>query len=241
VNHSAAEKTMTRQNNPFDRLQPTLPLIYLITSGLTDETTTSAAADFLNILSLVRSAVAAQIDLIQIREKNLSASVLYELARSAAEITKASDTKLLINDRADIAAASGADGVHLTASSLRAAVIRQTFGEEFLIGASAHSFQEATDARSGGADFAVFGPVFATASKTKYGEPLGLEALERVCSELTPFPIVAIGGVNTSNAADCIGAGARGVAAITMLQQPETLADVADEIRRAEARPLGTA
>ena len=234
MNHSAAEKIMTRQNNPFDRLQPTPPLIYLITSGLTDETTTPAAADFLNILSLVRSAVAAQIDLIQIREKKLSANVLYELAGSAAEITRASSTKLLINDRADIAAASGADGVHLTASSLAVAVVRQTFGEEFLIGASAHSLQEAGDARNGGADFAVFGPVFATASKTKYGEPLGLETLERVCSELKAFPILAIGGVSTSNAADCMGAGARGVAAITMLQRPETLADVAAEIRRGQ-------
>src|SRR6185436_5888749 len=120
-----------------------------------------------------------------------------------------------------------------------AAVVRQTFGDEFVIGVSAHSFQEASDARNGGADFAVFGPVFETASKREYGEPLGLEALERVCYELTPFPILAIGGVNTKNAADCTGAGARGVAAITMLQRPETLADVATEIRRlAEARPL---
>lgn len=234
MNHSAAEKTMTRQHNPFDQ-QPTLPLIYLITSGLTDETTTPAAADFLNILSLVRSAVAAQIDLVQIREKKMSANVLYALARSAAEITNGTSARLLINDRADIAAASGADGVHLTTSSLPAAVVRQTFGDQLLIGVSAHSLPEATAARDGGADFAVFGPVFETASKREYGEPLELEALERVCSELTPFPILAIGGVNTINAADCIGAGARGVAAITVLQQPETLAEVAAEIRRAMA------
>jgi len=207
-------------------------LIYLITSGRTDETTTPATADFLDILSLVRSAVAAQIDLVQIREKSLSAGVLYELARRAAEITRATSTRLLINDRADIAAASGADGVHLTASSLPTAVVRKTFGDQFLIGASAHSLQEANDARNGGADFAVFGPIFDTASKREYGEPLGLKTLERVCSELTPFPILAIGGVSTSNAPDCTAAGARGVAAITMLQQPETLADVATEIRR---------
>jgi len=209
------------------------PLIYLITNGLTDETTTPTTADFLNILSLVRSAVAAQIDLIQIREKNLNASVLYELARRAAEITRATSTRLLINDRADIAATSGADGVHLANSSLPAAVVRQTFGEQFLIGVSAHSLQEANLARNGGADFAVFGPIFATASKRKYGKPLGLEALERVCSELKPFPILAIGGVNTNSVADCIAGGARGVAAISMLQQPETLADVATQIRRA--------
>ena len=232
MNHSAAEKTMTRKNLPLDRLQPTPPLIYLITSGLTDESTTPATAEFLNILSLVRSAVAAQIDLIQIREKNLSARVLYELASSAADITRETPTRLLINDRADIAAASGADGVHLTTSSLPPALVRQAFGDQFLIGASAHSLQEANDVRNGGADFAVFGPVFATASKRKYGEPLGLEPLARVCYELTPFPVFAIGGVDTNNVADCIGAGATGVAAITMLQQPETLAEVAAQIRR---------
>ena len=129
-------------------------------------------------------------------------------------------------------ASDGTWGSGISASSLPAAVVRQTFADEFLIGVSAHSFQEASDARNGGADFAVFGPIFATASKRDYGKPLGLETLERVCSELAPFPILAIGGVNTNNAADCIGAGARGVAAISLLQQPETLADVAAEIRR---------
>lgn len=207
-------------------------MIYLITSGLTDEHTTPATKDFLDIVSLVRSAVAAQIDLIQVREKNLSASVLYQLASIAVGLSRDTSTRLLINDRSDIAAASGADGVQLTSSSLPAAVVRQAFGDEFLIGVSTHSLEQAAAARKGGADFAVFGPVFATASKKKYGEALGLEALKRACSELRSFPILAIGGINVSNAADCVTAGARGVAAIAMLQQPETLAEVATEIRR---------
>ena len=228
MNHSAAEKTML-----FER-QPTQPLIYLITSGLTDERTTPANADFADILSVVSSAVAAQIDLVQIREKNLSASVLYELASRAAEITSSTPTKLLINDRSDIASASGADGVHLTTSSLPAEVVRQTFGDQFLIGVSAHSFQEANIARNSGADFAVFGPVFATASKRNYGDPLGLGALASVSAKLAPFPILAIGGVNAGNVADCLAAGACGVAAITMLQQPAILADVAAQIRRGQ-------
>lgn len=184
----------------------------------------------------MQAAVVARIDLVQIREKNLSASVLYQLATSAAGITKGSATKLLINDRSDIAAAAGADGVHLTTSSLPTAVVRQAFGEGFLIGVSTHSLEEARLARQGGADFAVFGPVFDTASKKEFGEPPGLTGLARVCSELSPFPVVALGGVMIGNVAECIRAGARGVAAIRMLQQPAQLADIAVEIRSCDPR-----
>ena len=158
--------------------------------------------------------------------------MLYELATSVAGITKGSATQLLINDRSDIAAAAGADGVHLTTSSLPIAVVRQSFGEEFLIGASTHALDEAKLARRGGADFVVFGPVFETASKRDYGEALGLVNLATVCAELSPFPVLALGGVELPNVRDCIRAGARGVAAIRMLQQPDRLGDIADEIRR---------
>lgn len=179
----------------------------------------------------MQAAVVAQIDLVQIREKNLTASVLYQLASRAAGITSGSATKLLINDRSDIAAAAGADGVHLTTSSLPTAVVRQTFGADFLIGVSTHSLEEAKRARQGGADFAVFGPVFETTSKKEFGEPPGLTALSSVCSALSPFPIVALGGVMMGNVAECIRAGAQGVAAIRMLQHTDRLADVAVGIR----------
>ena len=216
---------------PLDLHNPPRLLIYLITSGETTAQTTPAAEDFSSVLQLVQAAVVARIDLVQIREKNLSASVLYQLASSAAGITKGSATKLLINDRSDIAATAGADGVHLTTSSLPTAVVRQTFGDGFLIGVSTHSLDEARLARQAGADFAVFGPVFETASNKEFGEPPGLTGLARVCSELSPFPIVALGGVMIGNVAECVRAGARGVAAIRMLQQPAQLADVAEEIR----------
>ena len=207
-------------------------LIYLITSGATTAGTTPASENFSRILRLVRAAVDAQIDLVQIREKNLSGNVLYELSARAAAVTKDSATKLLINDRSDIAAGAGAAGVHLTRTSLPAAVVRRTFGAEFLIGVSTHSLEEASSARHDGADFVVFGPVFETTSKRQYGEPLGLSSLTQVSSELAPFPVLALGGVTTSNAAECIRAGARGIAAIRMLEQPDQLAAVAAEFRR---------
>lgn len=212
------------------------PLIYLVTSGKTTARTTPAADEFLGVLQLVQAAVGAQIDLVQIREKNLTASVLYQLALSAARITKGAATKLLINDRSDIAAAAGADGVHLTTSSLPTAVVRQAFGDDFLIGVSTHSLEEANIAWEGGADFAVFGPVFETTSKKASAEPPGLTGLTSVCSALSPFPVLALGGVSIDNVAECIRAGARGVAAIRMLQEPAQLIDVAEEIRRRFAR-----
>ena len=104
---------------------------------------------------------------------------LYELTERAVEITRGSDTRLLVNDRSDIARAAGADGVHLTSQSLPADVVRKIYGPEFLIGVSTHSLDEARAARAGGADFVVFGPVFETESKREFGAPQGLNRLAR--------------------------------------------------------------
>ncbi len=207
------------------------PIIYLITSGATGASTTPASEDFRQLLKLVEAAVAANVNLLQIREKNLNARVLYELATQAAEITRASSTRLLVNDRADIARAARADGVHLTTKSIAASVIRRTFGDHFLIGVSTHSLEEAREAYHGGADFAVFGPVFDTTSKRIYGEPSGIQVLEGVAVQLAPFPILALGGVTRDNVADCFRAGASGIAAIRLLNHPAELSEVLDAIR----------
>jgi thiamine-phosphate pyrophosphorylase len=177
--------------------------------------------------------VTAKIDLLQIREKRLRVNILYELSASAEKITRGSATRLIINDRSDIAFAVGADGVHLTTQSLPADVVRQTFGDDFLIGVSTHSLEEAAGARRSGADFVVFGPVFKTPDKRQYGEPQGLRSLEKVASALSPFPVLALGGVMIGNVAECIRAGARGVAAIRMLNDPARVRQVVNEIRAA--------
>jgi thiamine-phosphate pyrophosphorylase len=194
--------------------------------------TTPSTEDFARLLKLVSAAVAAGVSLIQLREKNLSARVLYELALRAAAITGASSTRLLVNDRADIAHSAGADGVHLTGHSLAASVVRQTFGADFLIGVSTHSLAEARAAREGGADFAVFGPVFATTSKRIYGEPVGLAKLKEAAHELAPFPIIALGGVTLNNAVNCIGTGASGIAAIGLFSDLKNLETIVEAVRR---------
>jgi thiamine-phosphate pyrophosphorylase len=141
--------------------------------------------------------------------------MLYELVSQAVEITRSSSTRLLVNDRFDVARAAGADGVHLTEASLPVRVVRQLCGAEFLIGASTHSRESAQVARDGGADFVVFGPVFDTESKRAFGPPQGLEKLREVTTALPGFPVLAIGGVTIDNAESCFAAGASGVAGIS--------------------------
>ena len=213
------------------KFAPSKPILYLITRGATVESTTPESSEFQEILSQVSAACAAGIDLIQIREKRLSARVLFELATRVVELSKGTSTRILINDRADIAAGAGAAGVHLTSQSIEAATIRETFGEEFLIGASTHSIGEATAARDGGADFAVIGPIFETSSKPAYGPPLGLDALTEAARSLTPFPVLALGGVSVENALQCLRAGARGIAGISLFAEPASLKTVVDSIR----------
>jgi len=200
-----------------------VPIIYPITSGKTSPQTSPDDPQFSEILRLVRAAVDADVPLVQIREKSLHARVLYELVARAAEITRGSKTRLLVNDRSDIARAAGADGVHLTTQSLPVDVVRSLFGAEFLIGVSTHLLDEARAARVGGADFVVFGPVFETESKRAYGEPQGLDKLAEVARELGEFPVVAIGGITLDNVDECFQAGARGIAAIRLLNDTENL------------------
>lgn len=205
------------------------PIICLITDG--QAKTPTLAADSERLLQLIRAAVSARVSLIQLREKNLSARALYELTLRAAALTAGSATRLLVNDRADIARAAGADGVHLTTTSLAASHVRRAFGEDFLIGVSTHTLAEACAARDGGADFAVFGPVFETPSKSSYGAPVGLAALRAAAEVLRPFPLIALGGVTRENAASALAAGASGVAAIRALGEAQVLEETVRAIR----------
>jgi thiamine-phosphate pyrophosphorylase len=208
-----------------------LPIVYPITSGTTTSQTTPDDPQFSSILRLVRAAVDAEVPLFQIREKSLHARVLFDLVARAAETTRGSNTRLLVNDRSDIAGAAGADGVHLTTRSLPVEVVRNTFGAEFLIGVSTHSLAEARAAEEAGADFVVFGPVFKTESKRAYGEPQGLDKLREVTRALGEFPVMAIGGITLGNAGECFEAGAGGVAAIRMLNHAEDMSSIVRAIR----------
>ena len=212
-------------------LELPLPIVYPITSGKTTAQTTSEDPQFAEILRLTEAAVVARVPVFQIREKLLSGRVLYELVSRAAEITHGSETRLLVNDRSDIARAAGADGVHLTAHSLPADVVRTIYGPEFIIGVSTHSGEEARAAKARGADFVVFGPVFETESKREFGAPQGLEKLREITDELGEFPVVAIGGIALDNVETCFRSGASGIAAIRLLNDAERMWSVVEVIR----------
>ena len=214
-------------------LDLTTPISYLITDGRTTEDTNSSSAEFTRLFVLVGACVEARISLVQLREKKMRPRVLYELTRRAAELTRNSTTRLLVNDRADIALAAGADGVQLTTRSLDPLVVRDISPRDFLIGVSTHSLAEAQVASSMDADFALFGPVFDTPTKRVYGAPLGLERLREAAHALAPFPVLAIGGITRERIPQVIHAGARGIAAISLFRDERQLEAIADEVREA--------
>jgi len=202
------------------------PLIYLITGGET--TAENFAEKKSQILELVKTAVAAKISFIQIREKQIPARLVYELVSAAAEITRRTETKLLVNDRADIVLAANADGVHLTSGSLSAATIRRVFPADFIIGVSVHSIEKAGRAKQQGADFVTFSPIFYSPEK---GELKGVEKLREVCERLKPFPVVALGGIDETNFREVLEAGASGFAAIRFLNNQENLRKLTADLR----------
>lgn len=167
-----------------------------------------------DILEVLGQAAAAGAPAIQLREKGLDTVEMYRLAETLLAMTRRTGAALLINDRADVAMALGADGVHLTRKSLPPRDVRSLVGSRMLIGISCHGLEDVREAVDGGVDFVVLGPIYATRSKAPYGPPLApgiLREARRIC----PLPILAIGGIKTARVSEVVSAGADGVAAIS--------------------------
>lgn len=201
-------------------------LVYLITKG--EGTAENFPEKKKEILEIVSAACRSGIPLVQIREKHLPAGRLFELGSEAVRITSGSNTKILINDRADIAVSCGAHGVHLRSDSAPVAVVKEYF-PNLLVGVSVHSLEKAVTARDGGADFVTLAPVFLTPGK---GDPLGLDELIRIGGKLKPFPVIALGGIDATNYEKVLAAGGGGFAAIRFLNDPKNLTIVMDRISR---------
>ena len=188
------------------------PYVCLITEGKSNPE--NYQSEKLKLLDTAREAVEDGVNLIQIREKELPARLLFELVNATVKLVEGSDALVIVNERVDIAIAAGAGGVHLPQSSLPPSIVCERFRDELVIGVSTHSYLEAKAAAHAKADYILFGPVFPSPGK---GEPVGVDALKEVCVGLEGFPVIALGGIDENNFEQTLTAGAAGIAAIRAL------------------------
>jgi thiamine-phosphate pyrophosphorylase len=168
-------------------------------------------------LETIERAIDSGIEWIQIREKNLGTKDLTALVAAVVAMRHSSQTKILVNDRADIALACGADGVHLRSHSIAPAILRRVTLPDFMIGVSCHTLSEVIQSAEEGASFALFGPIFDVPGK---GPPLGLRALAQAVHAV-PIPVLALGGITPGSIPACLRTGAAGVAGIRLFRGVE--------------------
>lgn len=191
-----------------------------------------------DIVEKIRTAAEAGADWIQIREKDLPARELFRLTQCAVRMAEkaAGRTRIIVNDRFDIAVAAGAAGVHLGGESIavREAVQWRQSGNappEFLIGVSCHRLEEGLEAERAGASYVFFGPVYDTPSKRPFGPAQGIARLADVCRAVR-IPVIAIGGLTEENARGALKAGAAGIAAIRLFQEAKDGASLKQSVER---------
>jgi thiamine-phosphate pyrophosphorylase len=230
---------------------PNTPVVCYVTDQKSLNSPNSAAS----VREHIQNAMHAGVDWVQIREKDLPARELLALVRDSLHYADSSGaekrrgregdhaswvTRVVVNDRVDVALAAGAWGVHLGGDSLGVREVvewcrRGNAPPEFSIGVSCHSVKEAKEAESAGASYIFFGPVFDTPSKRSFGAPQGIERLTEICAAQR-VPVLAIGGVDENNARECLNAGARGIAAIRMFQVRANERELKNAVHRIHAQ-----
>ena len=173
---------------------------------------------FESLVARVADFARAGVHLVQIRQRTLDGGPLLMLVRQCVAALASTRTRLVVNDRLDVALAGGAHGVHLRADSMPASRVRAIAPRGFLIGRSVHAASEAHAAElDGGVDYLVFGTIFTTSSKP--GRPAaGIATLNAVCAATT-LPVLAVGGVTTGTVAEVARSGASGIAAISLFAE----------------------
>jgi thiamine-phosphate pyrophosphorylase len=167
--------------------------------------------------------VTGGVDLIQLRGKGKSIDELVNLASEIHEVTARSDTPLIVNDYAEIAARIPVEGVHVGQGDDAILVARQKAGRNLIVGKSTHSLAQAHAAQDEGADYIGFGPIFATPTKPDY-KPIGLGDIRQVHLDVG-IPIFCIGGINIDNLQEVIDAGAKRVVMVSALLKAHSLVD----------------
>lgn len=192
--------------------------------------------------ALARAIVAGGATLVQLRDKKAGTRRLIEEARAIKAALQSSGVPLLVNDRVDVALAAAADGVHLGQDDMRPDDARALLGSHAIVGWTVRSQDEADAARLDLLDYVAVGGVFATASKDNAAAPIGLAGLRAIAGSLKAraphMPVVAIAGIDRTNAADVIAAGADGVAVISALALAGDPAAAARDLRAVVERAL---
>lgn len=194
-----------------------LPKVYPITD---------TAISGLSHCDQVTQLIAGGATLIQLREKRSSSRKFFSEAQAAIQIARSARIKLIINDRVDIALALRADGVHLGQEDMPVDAARRLLGDDAIIGFSTHNLEQVREALRLPIDYLAFGPIFSTTSKVNPDPVAGLNQLRLASEMASPMPVVAIGGINRSNAPEVLTAGASALALISaLLVNPTMIAE----------------
>jgi thiamine-phosphate pyrophosphorylase len=197
---------------------------------VTDRARLAASCPSLDLVDFVEAAAASGIDLIQIRERDLDAGELTRLVKRCVAVMCGTPARIIVNDRADVAVAAGAHGLHLRGDSIQAGRVREMLAPGFIVGRSVHGVEDAVDAaRSGGLDYLTFGTMFPTLSKPPLHRLSTMTGLAVVCASIS-IPVLAIGGMTVERAQEVARAGASGVAAVGLVVPPAGL-PVAEHLR----------
>lgn len=182
------------------------------------------------IKEIVEQAVKGGVTMVQLREKECSSREFYNLAIELKQCLKPYSIPLIINDRLDIALACDAEGLHIGQSDIPYPIARKILGENKIIGLSVESVQDAVDANNLDIDYIGISPVFNTLTKTDTAPELGLQGIRQIMS-ISRHPSVGIGGINITNAADIISAGANGIAVVSAIMSAENPQSAAENLK----------
>lgn len=174
-----------------------------------------------DIADIVLEAVQGGVTMVQLREKNISTREFVELAVKLKKILTPYDVPLIINDRVDVAVASGADGVHIGQSDMPYHIARGMLGYDKIIGLSVENFEQVEESNGLAVDYIGISPVFSTPTKTDTAEPFGLEGLKKAVA-MSTHPTVGIGGMNPDTAASVMATGTDGIAVVSAIVGAES-------------------
>ncbi len=182
-------------------------------------------------LEVVEAAIRGGVTVVQYREKNASTRRMFEEALELRALCRRHSVPFIVNDRVDVALAVNADGVHVGQEDLPAALARRLVGPGRLVGVSVDNIDQARQAQADGADYVGASPIFATPTKPDASPPMGIEGL-RELARLCQLPVVAIGGINRTNAAEVLQAGAVGIAVVSAIVSARDVEHAARELKR---------